>query len=126
MSNEKNVLIIEDHPTNLKLFSVLLTIEGYKIHTARSAQEALQVMGAYKPNLILMDIQLPDLDGLELTRRLKKDTRYSDIPIVAITAYAMKGDREKALEAGCVEYISKPIDPKSFLETIAKYITVSA
>lgn len=121
MSNEK-ILIVEDNQTNLKLFNVLLTIEGYQVQTAKDGYEALDILNIYKPNLILMDIQLPGMDGLELTRKLKTDPKYKDLPIVAITAYAMKGDKEKALASGCAGYITKPIDPKNFLQIIAEFL----
>jgi len=116
------ILIIEDNPINLKLVKVLLTTEGYEIHTASNAEEALNLLTTVKPQLILMDIQLPRMDGLELTRQLKADPRYRDIRIVAITAYAMKNDEEKALAAGCDGYIAKPIDVTKFAETIAGYL----
>lgn len=116
------ILIIEDNPINLKLVKVLLTTEGYEIHTASNAEEALNLLPTIKPRLILMDIQLPRMDGLELTRQLKADPTYKDIRIVAITAYAMKNDEEKAIAAGCDGYIAKPIDVTHFAETIAGYL----
>lgn len=119
--NEK-ILIVEDNKTNRKLITILLSMENYEIRAATDAYEALQTLNSFQPVLILMDIQLPGMDGLELTRKLKNDARYKNIPVIAITAYAMKGDKEKALAAGCVDYVTKPLDPKSFLETIAKYL----
>jgi two-component system, cell cycle response regulator DivK len=104
------ILIVDDNPANLKLVRVLLTAEGYEIRTAVDAEQALKVLETFRPRLILMDIQLPGMDGLELTRRLKTDPRTSDILIVALTAYARKGDEERARAAGCDEYIAKPID----------------
>jgi two-component system cell cycle response regulator DivK len=116
------ILIVEDNPINLKLVKVLLVAEGYVIYTASNAEEALNLLLTIKPQLILMDIQLPHIDGLELTRQLKADPTYKDIRIVAISAYAMKNDEEKALAAGCDGYIAKPIDVTHFAETIAGYL----
>lgn len=116
------ILIIDDNPINLKLEKVLLAVEGYDIRTATDAEEALSLLNAFHPRLILMDLQLPGMSGLELTAQLKADPKYSDITILAITAYAMKGDREKALAAGCDGYISKPIDTKTLPSVIANYL----
>ena len=107
------ILIVDDNPTNLKLARVLLENEGYDIETACDAVSALHALDARLPRLILMDIQLPDIDGLELTRRIKADPARRGIVIRALTAYAMKGDEEKALAAGCDGYITKPIDPET-------------
>jgi CheY-like chemotaxis protein len=122
MANEP-ILIVDDNATNLKLARVVLEGADYDVHTAVDAGDALRVLETLRPRLILMDIQLPDLDGLELTRRLKADPRYRDIPIVALTAYAMKGDDAKALAAGCDGYITKPIDVDGLPLTVAKYLT---
>ena len=116
------ILIIEDNPANLKLVKVLLAVEGYEVYTSTTAQEALDTLEKVHPALILMDIQLPQVDGLTLTRQLKADPRYKDIRIIAITAYAMKLDEEKAIAAGCDGYIAKPIDVTKFTETIANYL----
>jgi CheY-like chemotaxis protein len=116
------VLIVDDNPANLKLARVILVTEGYDVLTANDAQEALRVVSAVTPRLILMDIQLPDMDGLELTRRLKLDPRYRDIVIVALTAYAMKGDEEKAKTAGCDGYVTKPIDPDTLPNIVAGFL----
>jgi CheY-like chemotaxis protein len=104
------VLIVDDNAANLKLARILLSEEGYEVRTAGDAEEALRILETFLPRLILMDIQLPGMDGLTLTRRLKADERTLDILIVALTAYAMKGDEERALGAGCDGYVSKPID----------------
>jgi two-component system cell cycle response regulator len=112
------VLIVDDNATNLKLARVILSGEGYDVRTANDAEEALRVLEAFSPRLILMDIQLPGIDGLELTRRLKRDARSSNIVIVALSAYAMKGDEEKALAAGCDGYITKPIEPDTLLDQV--------
>jgi two-component system, cell cycle response regulator DivK len=116
------ILIVDDNPTNLKLARVLLAGEGYVVRTANDAEEALQVLSTFAPELILMDIQLPGIDGLELTRRLKADPVRREIGIIALTAYAMKGDEEKAIAAGCDGYITKPIDPDTLPSLIAEYL----
>lgn len=116
------ILIIDDNLLNLKLVTYLLTAKGYDVHTAFDAEEGLRILKTFKPQLILMDIQLPGMDGLELTKKLKADPKYKDIPIIAITAYAMKGDKEKALAAGCDGYISKPIDTRTLPDFIRDYL----
>jgi CheY-like chemotaxis protein len=118
----ETILIVDDHPTNLKLARVLFAAEGYDVHTAGSATEALGVLSALRPHLILMDLLLPDTHGLELTRRLKADPGTRDIPIVALTAFAMKGDDERALQAGCDGYVSKPIDTRALVSVVAKHL----
>lgn len=110
----KFILIVDDNPTNLKLTSFLLKSEGYDVATAVDGHETLKLMESLRPDLILMDIQLPGIDGLEVTRRLKNNSTTRSIPIIALTAYAMKGDKEKALDAGCDGYIAKPIDTRTF------------
>jgi two-component system, cell cycle response regulator DivK len=122
MSGE-TILIVDDNVTNLKLARVLLASEGYAVHTAQDADDALGQLRSLRPHLILMDIQLPGMDGLELTELLKKDPETRAIPIVAMTAYAMKGDHEKALAAGCDGYVAKPIDTRTLPATIATYLT---
>jgi CheY-like chemotaxis protein len=113
------ILIVDDNPINLKLAKVLLVKEGYIVKTAPDAEEALKMIEESKPRLILMDIQLPGMDGLELTRRLKSSPETKNIIILALTAYAMKGDDEKAAAAGCDGYITKPIDTQAFPGVIA-------
>lgn len=125
MSGEP-ILIVDDNPVNLKLARVLLTSEGYEVRTATDAEEALAALRTYRPRLILMDIQLPGMDGLELTRRLKADPAMKGILILGLTAYAMKGDEERAIAAGCDGYILKPIDTRTLSSTIAKYLDSSA
>lgn len=120
------ILIIDDNATNLKLVRVLLSCEGYNIRTAADAEEGIKVIDTFRPKLILMDIQLPGMDGLELTRRLKANPEKKDIIILALSAYAMKGDEKKALTAGCDGYITKPIDPDSLIEIIVKYLSREA
>jgi two-component system, cell cycle response regulator DivK len=117
------ILIVDDNATNLKLARVLLTVEGYVIRTANDAEEALKILETFAPRLILMDVQLPGLDGLELTRRLKADPGRRDIVILALTAYAMKGDAERARAAGCDGYITKPIDPGTLPAVIATFLS---
>lgn len=121
----ESVLIVDDNPLNLRLVSFLLTANGYVVHTAANAEDALIFLATTTPDLILMDIQLPGMDGLELTKMLKADPKYKDVPIVAITAYAMKGDKEKALGMGCNGYIAKPIDTRTFPGIIADYLSKS-
>lgn len=111
----EQVLVVDDHPMNLELVEALLEPEGYCVRTAASASEALGLLaGGYRPDLILMDIQMPGMDGLELTRRLRSDPARSGVRIIALTAYAMVGDEERMLAAGCDGYIPKPIDTRSF------------
>ena len=121
MAGER-ILIVDDNRVNLKLARVLLASEGYEVRTAEDANEALAVLREFRPRLILMDIQLPGVDGLEATRRLKADPATSDIIILALTAYAMKGDHEKALAAGCDGYLAKPIDTRTLPRIIASYL----
>ena len=118
----ETILIVDDNAVNLKLVRVLLVKEGYQVQTAPDAEEALKSVEAVKPDLILMDIQLPGMDGLELTRLLKADPGTKDIMVVALTAYAMKGDEEKAKAAGCDGYIAKPIDTQALPGMIAGYL----
>lgn len=120
---DEPILIVDDNAVNLKLTKVLLAKEGYDVKTAMDAEEALKVLETFKPRLILMDLQLPGMDGLTLTRQLKAAPETKDIAIVALTAYAMKGDEEKAVAAGCDGYITKPIDTQAlprFIEGLLK------
>jgi CheY-like chemotaxis protein len=117
------ILIVDDNPANLKLARVLLKGEGYDVRTATDAQEALATLESFRPRLILVDIQLPGMDGLELTRRLKADPATRDIIIVALTAYAMKGDEQRTLAAGCDGYIPKPIETRTLPAAVARYLS---
>jgi CheY-like chemotaxis protein len=117
----ERVLIVDDNPTNLKLVAYLVRANGYEVDTAPDADAALAAIAANRPRVILMDLQLPGIDGLELTRRLKADPATAGIAIIAVTAYAMKGDQEKAFAAGCDDYVTKPIDTRALPELIAKY-----
>jgi len=114
------ILVVDDNPTNLKLLRVLLLREGYDVATAASAEEAEALIGECLPDLVLMDVQLPGVDGLTLTRRLKGDPRTERVVVIAVTAYAMKGDQEKALAAGCDAYLTKPIDTRGLPEVVAR------
>jgi two-component system cell cycle response regulator DivK len=116
------ILIVDDNPTNMKLVRVLLASEGYNVRAAADAEEALNVLKEFQPRMILMDIQLPGIDGLELTRRLKSDPATRDITIIGLTAYVMKGDKERILAAGCDGYIPKPIDTRTLPELVAEYL----
>jgi CheY-like chemotaxis protein len=119
------ILIVDDNPTNLKLARIVLEGEGFVVQTANDAEEALRTLETSHPRLILMDIQLPGIDGLELTRRLKADPAHADIFIFAVTAYAMKGDEEKARAAGCDGYVTKPIDAEGLSRLIAAHLAAS-
>jgi CheY-like chemotaxis protein len=121
MSGEP-VLIVDDDAVNLKLARVVLEEEGYAVRTASDADEAFHVLRTFFPKVVLVDIKLPGIDGLELTRRLKSDAATSDIVILAVSASAMQGDDEKARAAGCDGYVTKPIDIEALLKTIASHI----
>ena len=118
----ETVLIVDDNPANLKLVRVILAGAGYDVHVAADAEEAMDVLARVRPKLVLMDIQLPGVDGLELTRRLRADPRWADLTIVGLTAYAMKGDEERALAAGCDGYVTKPIDTRRFAGQVAEIL----
>lgn len=116
-----SILIVDDNLVNLKLMRLLLQAEGHEVRTSADASEALAALRSFHPRVILMDIQLPGIDGLELTRQIKKDPATRDIAIIATTAYAMKGDEEKARAAGCDDYVTKPIDTEAFLRLLEQY-----
>ncbi|SFV28290.1 response regulator [Hyphomicrobium facile] len=118
----RSVLIVEDNELNMKLFNDLLVAHGYKTIQTRNGFDALELARRHRPDLILMDIQLPEVSGLEVTRWLKDDDSLREIPIVAVTAFAMKGDEERIRSGGCEAYISKPISVMAFLETVRKFI----
>jgi len=115
----KTILVVDDNPVNLKLIRVILNREGYHVQVAPDGESALALIAKSHPRLILMDLQLPGMDGLTLTRRLKADPATRHIPVIAITAYAMIGDEVKAREAGCDAYLSKPIDTRALPSMIA-------
>ena len=118
----KTILIVEDNELNMKLFHDLLEAHGYATLQTKDGNEALKLAREHFPNLILMDIQLPEVSGLEVTRWIKGDDSIRHIPVIAVTAFAMKGDEEKSREGGCEAYISKPISVAHFLETIRKFL----
>ncbi len=124
MAGER-VLIVEDNPLNMELARDLLEAWGYLVSEASTAQEGIESVRAAKPDLVLMDIQLPGMDGLTATRLLREDPGLADLKIVALTAHAMKGDEQKVLEAGCNGYISKPIDTRQFPKQIAQFLVSS-
>ena len=118
----KKVMIVEDNELNMKLFNDLLEANGYRTIKTRNGLEALDLAREHRPNLILMDIQLPEVSGLEVTKWIKEDDRLHSIPIIAVTAFAMKGDEERIRQGGCEAYISKPISVAKFIETIRSFI----
>ena len=121
MSGQK-ILLIEDNAVNRDLTQFLLESQGYEVHEAATAEEAFEILETERPDLIVMDIQLPGMDGLEATKRLKQNPPTRDIPVVAVTSYAMKGDRESAAAAGCAGYVTKPIDKTTFLQEVAAHL----
>lgn len=116
------ILVVDDNASNVKLMEALLAIENYEVRTAMDAEQAIAVLETFEPRLVLMDLQLPGMDGLELTRLLKRDPKRRHIIVLALTAYAMKGDEEKALLAGCDGYITKPIDTRLLPKLIARHL----
>jgi two-component system cell cycle response regulator DivK len=118
----KTVLIVEDNELNMKLFHDLLEAHGYRTLQSRNGFDAMDVARADRPDLILMDIQLPEVSGLEVTKWLKEDDDLRSIPVIAVTAFAMKGDEERIRQGGCEAYISKPISVAKFLETVKSYL----
>jgi two-component system cell cycle response regulator DivK len=121
--NGKTVLIVEDNELNMKLFHDLMEAHGYNILQTRDGMEALKLARAHRPDLILMDIQLPEVSGLEVTKWIKEDDDLRSIPVIAVTAFAMKGDEEKILQGGCEAYIAKPISVTNFLKTVERFLT---
>ena len=120
--NLDSILVVDDSPDNVELIRILLESEGFEVRSAGDAAEALETLRTYRPGLILMDVQLPGMDGLELTRLLRRNEELRDIPILALTAYAMKGDEDKALEAGCDGYAPKPIDTRTFPLRVREFL----
>ena len=118
----KTVLVVEDNELNMKLFHDLLDAHGYRTVQTRNGLKALDLAREHRPDLILMDIQLPEVSGLEVTKWLKEDEELRSIPVIAITAFAMKGDEERIRSGGCEAYISKPISVAQFLETVKKFL----
>jgi len=118
----KTVLIVEDNELNMKLFHDLLEAHGYRTLQSRNGFDAMEIARANRPDLILMDIQLPEVSGLEVTKWIKEDDELRSIPVIAVTAFAMKGDEERIRQGGCEAYISKPISVAKFLETVRSYL----
>ena len=122
----KKILIIEDNAMNMELAADLLELSGYAVFKAEAAEQGIQLAQSANPDLILMDVSLPDLDGLEATKALKLDPLTRHIPVIALTAHAMKGDEARALAAGCDGYLTKPIDTRDFAKQIAKFLIQKA
>ena len=118
----KTVMIVEDNELNMKLFNDLLRANGYSTLPMRNGYEALDALKEPRPDLIIMDIQLPEISGLEVTRRIKQDEELKAIPVVAVTAFAMKGDEERIRQGGCEGYLSKPISVAAFIETVKSFV----
>lgn len=118
----KRILVVEDNDTNLYLIRFMLKKSGYEVIEARDGASGVELAVKEKPDLVIMDIQLPDINGLEATKRIRASETGSDVSIVALTSYAMTGDRRKALDAGCTGYIEKPINPETFIAEIEKYL----
>jgi len=119
---KKTVLIVEDNDLNMKLFNDLLEAHGYATLKTADGIEAIELARAHMPDLILMDIQLPEVSGLEVTKWIKEDENLKSIPVIAVTAFAMKGDEERIRQGGCEAYLSKPISVSKFLETVRAYL----
>ena len=119
---KKKILIVEDNELNMKLFHDLLEVHGYETIQTKDGREALGLAREHRPDLILMDIQLPEVSGLEVTKWIKDDEDLRSIPVIAVTAFAMKGDEEKIRNGGCEAYIAKPISVSTFLQTIEKVL----
>jgi two-component system cell cycle response regulator DivK len=120
--SQKKILIVEDNELNMKLFHDLLEVHGYTTLQTKDGREALELAREHRPDLILIDIQLPEVSGLEVTKWIKADDELKTIPVIAVTAFAMKGDEEKIRSGGCEAYIAKPISVNSFLDTIQKVL----
>lgn len=118
----KRILVVEDQEDNRRIMRDLLTTAGFEVIEAMDGKEGVSVAATERPNLILMDLQLPVLDGLEATRQIKSDPATSHIPVIAVTSYAMSGDNEKALAAGCDAYFAKPVSPRMLLAKIREYL----
>jgi len=120
---KKLILIVEDEPNNRELAIKILTFSGYDTLSASTGQEAVEKIKERNPDLVLMDLSLPVMDGWEAAAMIRSETSYEKLPIIAVTAHAMEGDRESALAAGCTDYVSKPYCPSQLLEVIKKYLT---
>lgn len=118
----RKILVVEDNELNMKLFNDLLESQGYEVIQTRDGLSALELARTHRPDLILMDIQLPEVSGIDVTKWLKEDEELRHIPVIAVTAFAMKGDQERIRESGCEAYISKPISVADFLETVRGFL----
>jgi CheY-like chemotaxis protein len=118
----KKVLVVEDNELNMKLVKKLLQLGSYQVLEAKDAEKGILIAAEHLPDLILMDIQLPGMDGLTATKLLKKNDALKNIPVIALTSYAMQGDEEKAIDAGCAGYLTKPINTRDFLDHIDQYL----
>ena len=118
---KKKILIIEDNEQNIYLMKFLLEKNGFHVDESRNGTDGIKKALLIKPNIILLDIQFPDIDGYSIARKLKKHIELKNIPIIAVTSYALAGDREKTIEAGCIGYLEKPINPDTFIDDIKKY-----
>jgi len=121
-ARRKTILVVEDNELNMKLFHDLLETRGHKVVGTRSGTEALTLARQHKPDLIIMDIQLPEVSGLEVTKWIKDDDASKAIPIIAVTAFAMKGDEERIRESGCEAYIAKPMSVMNFISTVERFL----
>ncbi len=119
----RKILIVEDDPKNMKVLAMALRPHGYTLVEATDGEEALEIAVRDKPDLILMDVRLPKIDGVEVTRRLRQMPAFKHIPIIAVTAYAMKGDKEKVIEAGCDAYLSKPVNTRELPGLVAEMLS---
>ena len=122
METKIKIMIVEDHPVNLKLAKDLLEMDGFEVISCTDAESAIALLKDLQPDMILMDVGLPCIDGLELTRILRADKKTTDIKIVAVTAFSMKSDKDKVLDAGCDGYISKPINTRTFATQIMEFL----
>jgi two-component system cell cycle response regulator DivK len=121
-ARRKTILVVEDNELNMKLFHDLLETRGYNVVQTRNGMEALKLARQHNPDLIIMDIQLPEISGLEVTKWIKEEDALKAIPIIAVTAFAMKGDEEKIRESGCEAYIAKPMSVINFLNTVERFL----
>jgi len=120
---KEKILIVEDNPRNMRLMEMTLRVKNYTLLKATDGEEALDMARRERPDLIIMDVRLPRMSGLEVTRKLREDPAFSHTPIIGVTAHAMKGDREKVLEAGCDAYLSKPINTRELPEVVAEMLS---
>ena len=121
--DKKTILVVEDNQLNMKLLRGLLKVSNFGILEALDAETGIEIAKEHRPDLILMDIQLPGMDGLEATQTIKNDPELKHIPVIALTSYAMSGDKEKALAAGCMDYVTKPISTKGLIEKLSKVLS---